>query len=137
GGAKLVLLIAGKLLTMLRDDTPDIPFPGHWDLPGGGREGPESPEDCILRELEEEFGLKLTQENLIWKKQSASVQRPGGFSYYFGANLSQELAGDIVFGDEGQEWRLVTPDWFISHPMAVPHFPAMVRVGLDAMGIEK
>ena len=59
-GAKLALFIGADLLTILRDDRPDIPFPGHWDFPGGGREGGESPQsffpgdqalcpDCLRR----------------------------------------------------------------------------------------
>jgi len=136
GGAKLVLLSAGKLLTMLRDDVPDIPFPGHWDLPGGGRDGAETPEECVLRELEEEFGLQLSPSELIWKKRVPSSRRPDGRSYYFGASILQDLTPEIAFGDEGQEWRLVAPEWFMAHPLAVPHFPSMVRIGLRAMGIE-
>ena len=38
-GAKIVLKCEDRLLTYLRDDKPGIPFPGIWDLPGGGREG--------------------------------------------------------------------------------------------------
>jgi 8-oxo-dGTP diphosphatase len=56
-GCKLALLDGERVLVYTRDDRPDIQFPGMLDLPGGGREGNESPEDCVLRELEEEFGL--------------------------------------------------------------------------------
>ena len=40
-GAKLALFLGADLLVIRRDMRPDIPFPGHWDLPGGGREGEE------------------------------------------------------------------------------------------------
>ena len=52
-GAKLVLTCGDGLLLLLRDDIPTIQWPGHWDLPGGGREGDETPEACALRELED------------------------------------------------------------------------------------
>ena len=42
-GAKLLLMNQGRMLTLLRDDLAHIPFPAHWDLPGGGREGDEAP----------------------------------------------------------------------------------------------
>ncbi|WP_366141375.1 hypothetical protein [uncultured Shimia sp.] len=35
-GAKLALFVRSRLVTILRDDKPDIPWPAHWDLPGGG-----------------------------------------------------------------------------------------------------
>jgi 8-oxo-dGTP diphosphatase len=45
----------GQLLMILRDDDPDIPDPGMWDLPGGHLEGCETPHDCIRREMAEEL----------------------------------------------------------------------------------
>jgi 8-oxo-dGTP diphosphatase len=37
-----------------RDNRPDIPAPGLWVFPGGHADPGESPEDCAVRELEEE-----------------------------------------------------------------------------------
>ncbi|EFV98385.1 MutT/NUDIX family protein [Streptococcus agalactiae ATCC 13813] len=34
-GAKIALFCEGKILTSLRDDFPDLPYAGFWDLPGG------------------------------------------------------------------------------------------------------
>ncbi len=126
-GTKLVLMIGDKLVTILRDDIAGINWPGHWDLPGGGREGDESPEECVLRELREELALELSEADLIWKKEVPSVTKPGRCAYYFAARLPAGADEKIVFGDEGQEWRLVDPDWFIAHPMAVPHFREVVQ----------
>ena len=53
-GAKLALFLGADLLVIKRDDRPDIPYPGYWDLPGGGREGDETPQACALRETYEE-----------------------------------------------------------------------------------
>ena len=36
---------------------------GEWALPGGGLEGEESLEECVLREIEEETGLESEIEN--------------------------------------------------------------------------
>ena len=49
-GDKLVLIVGDKLAVILRDDKPSIPSPNHWDMPGGGREGCETPLECVLRE---------------------------------------------------------------------------------------
>jgi 8-oxo-dGTP diphosphatase len=56
-----VFLIApdGAILLQQRDD--DVPPAGigRWAIPGGGREGDESPRDTALREFEEETGIRL------------------------------------------------------------------------------
>ena len=135
GGAKLVLLIGARLLTILRDDNPEIPWPGHWDLPGGGRDGEESPEACVLRETREEVGLILPESALTWRKQVPSRQNPGRLSWFFAAQLPAGAECDIVFGDEGQEWRLVVPQWFIDNPKAVTHFRPVVREVVMALGL--
>ena len=64
-GAKIALFMGDDLLVIKRDDKPDIPYPGHWDLPGGGREGDETPELCALREAREEAQLVLAQQVVL------------------------------------------------------------------------
>ena len=54
-GAKLAILVHDRVVTILRDDIPTIPWPGCWDLPGGAREGVETPEETVLRELKAEL----------------------------------------------------------------------------------
>lgn len=131
-GTKLVLLIGERLLTILRDDIPTISFPGWWDLPGGGREGAESPEACVLRETREEVGLVLPVEALVWRARFASPTT-GGQAVWFGARLPAAAADEIVFGDEGQGWLLMTPGAWLAHPRAIGHFKSRVRAGLTAL----
>jgi hypothetical protein len=45
-GCKAALFCGDALLTYLRDDKPGLPWAAKWDLPGGGREGSETPEAC-------------------------------------------------------------------------------------------
>ncbi|MBK4216265.1 NUDIX hydrolase [Paracoccus caeni] len=129
-GAKLLLMEGGRLLTCLRDDFEHIPFPAHWDLPGGGREGSESALTCALRELAEEFGLHLPP-NRLRGRVFPSHQRPDMVSWLFTGNLT---AGDIAairFGDEGQEWRMMPVAEYIAHPRAVPHFRRWITTVLE------
>lgn len=118
-GAKLALFLGSDLLVILRDDRPDIPFPGHWDLPGGGREGQETPETCILRETREEVGLQLHPSDLVWAK---SYQRPHGRVWFFAAHLPASARAGVTFGSEGQGWRLVSPADYCADSLAVPYF---------------
>jgi 8-oxo-dGTP diphosphatase len=125
-GAKLVLTHRGRLLTYLRDDKPGLPFPAHWDLPGGGREGSETPVECALRELHEEFGLVLSPDRLEGRA-FASRQYPGWRSWLFQGQLRAREIDAIRRGDEGQEWRMMPLPDFAAHSRAVPQFRDLVR----------
>lgn len=130
-GAKLILVHDGRLLTYLRDDRAGLPFPACWDLPGGGREGDESPMDCALRELREEFGLALLPSRLQGRS-FASIQHPGWRSWLFTGQLSPAEVAAIRFGDEGQDWRMMPLADFAAHPRAVPQFRELVRAFIAA-----
>jgi 8-oxo-dGTP diphosphatase len=49
----------GKILFLLRDDKPTIPYPDQWDILGGVVEEGETPEQAIIREMHEEMELSL------------------------------------------------------------------------------
>ena len=119
GGAKLILFVGPRIVVIERDDIPDIPWPGHLDLPGGGRDGSETPEACVLRETREEIGLSLSSSDLVWQ----SRYRRGVF---FAAHLPAQAQDKIVFGTEGVGWSLMPPSDYIAHSKAIPHFARMV-----------
>ncbi len=48
----------GTVLLQHRDDDPGIQDPGRWSLFGGGIEAGETPERAMLRELDEELGVR-------------------------------------------------------------------------------
>ncbi|MCA0873865.1 NUDIX hydrolase [Seohaeicola saemankumensis] len=123
-GAKLALFLGDDLLVIRRDDKPDIPYPGHWDLPGGGREGNESPQACALREAHEEVGLRLDPGEIVW---SNSYFRPRGKVWFFAAHLPPGRSADVRFGSEGQGWRVMAPEIYCRHPLAVPHFAEQLQ----------
>ena len=130
-GAKLALFLGPDLVVIQRDDKPDIPYPGYWDLPGGGREGDESPQTCALRETEEEIALRLTPGDLIWSRQ---YQRPRGQVWFFVAHLAADRAVEIRLGSEGQGWALMPPWDYCRHDLAVPHFADRLREYLNGTG---
>jgi len=117
-GAKIVLLCEDQCVLYLRDDKPDIPWPGHWDFPGGGREGDETPDECVLRETEEEFGIRLQVEAIIYRRHYPSSLKPGHLSWFMVARITEEQIAAIKFGDEGQYWEMVAIEDLPSRVMA-------------------
>lgn len=131
-GAKIALLVGSELLLAYqRDDKSDIPFPGCWDLPGGGREGAETPIECVLREVREEFGLALAPEVVHWMRAYPSERRPGAASYFMVGTLAPAQCDAIRFGEEGQQWALMELGAFLGHANAVPHLQQRLRDYLE------
>ncbi|MFH1155512.1 MAG: NUDIX hydrolase [Pseudomonadota bacterium] len=77
-----------RVLLLLRDDIPSIPYPNTWDLPGGHVEPHETPRQCITREMMEEMDLDIEpfrffrvmefadrDEYVFWKKADFDIDR--------------------------------------------------------------
>lgn len=120
-GAKIALLLDQHILAYRRDDKPGIPHPGQWDLPGGGREGNETPFQCVQREVHEEFGIHIAAAAVRWTRRYPPLRTGGLPAYFMGGRLSPDAHAAIRFGDEGQEWTLMPVDEFLSRSDAVAH----------------
>ncbi|WP_334065222.1 NUDIX hydrolase [Limimaricola cinnabarinus] len=126
-GAKAALFIGPRLLVIRRDDRPGIPHPGALDFPGGGREGRETPEQTLAREMREEVGLEMGRAEMLWRRSFDGATRPGRV-WFFVLRMEAGAEAEIRFGDEGQGWALMTPEAFLSAPDAIPALQA--RLGL-------
>ena len=130
-GCKIALFCEDRILIILRDDKSSIPWPNMWELPGGGREGDESPFKCVAREVFEELGIHLTEECLLWSKVYPSMLFEGKESVFLIGKLTQEQFDSIVFGDEGQGYKLMSIDEFLSSDKVVPQLQDRVRDYLE------
>lgn len=126
-GAKIALFLGDHVLVYQRDDFPGLRYAGMWDLPGGGREGDETPVECALRELEEEFGIRVDPVAIIWHRIYPSADFTGIAAHFFVGTLTQSHVDAIRFGDEGQQWALVALAEMLEREDFVPHYKDRLR----------
>lgn len=112
-GAKIALINGNHILSILRDDIPTIPYPNTWDLAGGGREDDETPFECVQREVFEELGITISKESIRWAKKYPGMIDPTQESVFMVGDISQEEIDQIVFGDEGQGWKMMPVENFL------------------------
>ena len=130
-GCKIALICGDKILTILRDDKETIPWPNMWELPGGGREGNESPFECVAREVHEELSIQLSKEEVIWSWIYPSMLDENKKSVFLVGQLTQEQFDSIVFGDEGQAYKLMSIEEFLNSKQAVPQLQGRLRDYLE------
>lgn len=126
-GCKIALICDGQMLTILRDDKATIPWPNLWELPGGGREGDETPFECAAREVYEELKIQLSKEDIVWSRIYPSMLDENKNSVFLVGKLTQEQFDGIVFGDEGQGFKLMTIEEFLTLDQVVPQLQERVR----------
>ena len=119
-GVKAALLVEQSILVILRDNNPAIPWPNMWELTGGGKEGQETPLECLRREVWEELGLLLEEKSIIWSKIYPSMLDKDRSAVFVVAQISQGQYQEIDFGDEGQEFKLMPIEDFIKAEGIIP-----------------
>ncbi len=80
-GIGVFVVYKKKLLLLLRDDRPDILWPGTWSLLGGGIEKSETALKAAKREVTEEIGLKKFK--LQYLGTHRITERKNRKTYYF------------------------------------------------------
>jgi 8-oxo-dGTP diphosphatase len=133
-GAKIAILRGGDVLTLLRDDQPDIAFPNEWDLPGGGREDSEPPIQTVTRELFEELSVTLDPAKIIYQtKEQKSPAQPQVAVHFFVARWDDLSDGDIALGDEGQRWCWMPVSEFLARKDSIETMRARLSRALKAL----
>lgn len=99
-GSKGLVFVGDMILVYRRSEDTDR-YPLKVDLPGGGPEPGETPFDTFKREVNEEFGLDISKEDIVWARKYRSSDNKSKFAYYPVAKLPSSAETDIKFGDEG------------------------------------
>lgn len=110
GSAVILVDGAGRVLLQQRDDAIPPEGYGRWAIPGGGREGDESPRETAAREIAEETGLAL-QRLRFFRTYDLAATPPAGDArrlHVFFADDEVD-AGAIVVG-EGLDFRFWSPE---------------------------
>ena len=94
---------------------------------GGGREGTKTPLQTLNREVMEEVGLTIPAEAIVWSRRYPSANDPHRHGYFYIAHMPAGTEMAIVFGDEGQEWRLMDLETFLAFDRVVPAFAPRLR----------
>ena len=120
-----------KFLFQLRDDIPNIVYPGHWGLFGGHLDPGETPEVAVERELLEEIGYTLPSISKFGCYNDVKVIR-----HVYHAPLAVEL--DRLVLSEGWDMNLLTPEqirqgsrYSTKADRVLPLVPAAQRILLD------
>lgn len=107
-GEKVAVAIAilhqdRKFLMQLRDNIPNILYPGHWGFFGGHLELGETPEDAVRREVLEEIGYEMRNPQFFTTSESEKVIR-----YVYHEPLLASVSELKLM--EGWDFDLVTVD---------------------------
>ena len=113
----------GRLLLIQRGHEPET---GRWSLPGGRIEPGESDEQAVVRETQEETGLRVTCGALI-----GSVQRPGkrGAVLDIRDYAATVTGGALAAGDDAADARWVPKSELTALPLVEGLFDFLVSIG--------
>jgi len=122
--AAAALIVVGEnehYLMQLRDQKPDIFYPGHWGLFGGAMEHGETPVVTLRRELKEE--LLLTVDEILYFTEFVFDFGCNGFSrcirQFFEVRVPESALSDLVLG-EGIMMRTFAAHELLTGPRVVP-----------------
>jgi 8-oxo-dGTP diphosphatase len=112
----------GKILIARR--APDHRLAGKWEFPGGKVKYGETPEECLKRELEEEFGIKVEVGEYI----SSNRKSFSHISIELMAFQTRYLAGSFILADH-DEVKWIKPEELLNYDLT----EADVKIARDVM----
>jgi len=122
---------AGRLLLQLRDDVPDILYPGMVGLFGGHREGNETFLECVVREVHEEISYFVLPEQFEYLAERHGVDPDVEGGIIHGqVFVARDIPSDKLMITEGS-LLIVRPDEL---SRIEPNLAPSARLALKALG---
>jgi 8-oxo-dGTP pyrophosphatase MutT (NUDIX family) len=120
--AALLMPAKGRYVMQLRDDRPDIIYPGHWACFGGAMRPGEAPLDTLRRELREELELEVgeAREFASFDFDLTPARRGKFLRRYFEVRTSQARIERCML-HEGAALRVFDGDELLHTPWVAPH----------------
>lgn len=122
GAVAIIFNRRGELLLHLRDDLPDIAWPDHWSVLGGGCDPDESPRETVVRELGEE--ANLTVDDLVELFEIRDEHGSGQLITFFAASWDGDETTLPL--SEGVKLQFIAPERLDS--LTIPPF---IRYGIN------
>lgn len=92
-----ILPMDGGFAFMHRTNVKNHQIGNYYTFPGGGREGNETFEDGVKREIKEEFGIDVDVQELLYETSNATNSRNVPTKEYF--YLCKYTSGEFGTGD--------------------------------------
>ena len=120
--AALLVLEDSRYIMQLRDDLPNIWYPGHWGLFGGGVDDGEDELAALRRELREELELEVTEARpfVTIDYNLRSIGLDCYFRRYYEIPVTIDAWSRVVL-HEGSDVRALTGDEALSLPRISPY----------------
>lgn len=123
--ANVILIKENSVLMQLRDDKPEITYPGKWCLPGGAANKNEDARDAAIREFQEETDYTLHDPQFFKKVLYVFLKdNPVDNLFYEIYDGSQPINCH-----EGQKMEFKSTDELEN----LPSFPGHTQYALEAL----
>jgi 8-oxo-dGTP diphosphatase len=125
------MLVRGSKILLGKRAPGQLLYPDVWDLPGGHLEVGESPDQALVRELEEELGIVATRFVPLGIFDELNPEKYGAHQYHI--YVVTEWSGRIVNRQphEHSEIRWVPLESAHQLELADPRYPGLFRRAAD------
>ena len=117
-GVKGIVRVGDKIIVMRRDmNAPHLPL--YIDLPGGGREGGESPFEAFHREIMEMLHLPIEESNIVYAKRYENNHDRTDDTFFLVTEILNIDEKIIILGEKGLMYYTMTMHDFLEHPEGI------------------